>query len=58
MDDDDGWRLLQPGELLHVSADLMTSSSMPFDPPERPLRLADLDLTTTTSQHPGASPRH
>ena len=58
MDDDAGWRLLQPGELLHVSADLTTSSSVPFDPPRRPLRLSDLDLATTTSQHPEAAPRH
>ena len=52
MDDDPGWRLLQPGELVHVSADLTVSSGTPFDPPRHQLRLSDLDQVTTTSQHP------
>lgn len=53
--DDDGWRLLEPGELLHVSTDLTVSSSAPFDQPKHQLQLSDLDRATTTSQHPEAA---
>ncbi len=52
MDDDPGWRLLRPGELLRVEADLTCTSSTPFDPPQRQLQLSDLDPRTAHSQHP------
>jgi predicted glutamine amidotransferase len=53
MDPDPRWRLLQPGELLHVSADLSVETSHPF--PEKPRHLltrADLDPQAAASQHP------
>ena len=53
MDDDPAWRLLQPGELLHVRPDLSIASSTPFPPvPRRLLRTADLDPAAAASQHP------
>ncbi|HEU5269203.1 MAG TPA: hypothetical protein VFU36_04700, partial [Jatrophihabitans sp.] len=52
MDDDPGWRLLQPGELLHVGRDLTCRSRTPFDPPAHLLRLADLEPTAAASHHP------
>ena len=57
MDDDPGWRLLDPGELLHVSSTLQIESSAPF--PARPARLlnvSDLDPAAAASQHPEAAP--
>ncbi|HWF55224.1 MAG TPA: class II glutamine amidotransferase, partial [Solirubrobacteraceae bacterium] len=43
MDADPGWRLLAPGELLHVDASLNVSSSIVIEgPPAHPLSLADL----------------
>ena len=57
MDDDSGWRLLRPGELLHVRSDLTIDSSSPFPPaPRHLLRRADLDPATAASQHPQAAP--
>ncbi len=57
MDDDPGWRLLDPGELLHVRPDLTVESSAPFPPvPRHLLRLAELDPATAASQHPKATP--
>jgi predicted glutamine amidotransferase len=53
MDPDPGWRLLQPGELLHVKADLTVDASRPL--PESPRHLltrADLDPQAEASQHP------
>jgi glutamine amidotransferase len=53
MDDDRAWRLLAPGELLHVYSDLTVTSSTPFPPtPRHPLKLAELDSVTAASQHP------
>ncbi|HWG15640.1 MAG TPA: class II glutamine amidotransferase [Streptosporangiaceae bacterium] len=56
MDDDPGWRLLDPGELLHVGLkgpDLAIGRSTPFPaPPRQLLRLADLDPAAAASQHP------
>lgn len=50
---DPGWRLMEPGELLHVDARLSVSSSTPLPAvPCHPLTLADLDRVTATSQHP------
>jgi predicted glutamine amidotransferase len=57
MDDDSGWRLLGPGELLHVRPDLAIDSSHPFPPaPRHLLQRADLDPATAASQHPQAAP--
>jgi predicted glutamine amidotransferase len=52
MDDDAGWRALEPGELVHVSEDLGISSSQPFAPPAHQLRLRDLTVTAAASQQP------
>jgi predicted glutamine amidotransferase len=53
MDADPGWRLLEPGELLHVTSELLIETSGPFpEPPRRLLTLADLDPSTAASQHP------
>ena len=57
MDDDPGWRLLDPGELLHVSCTLEIKSSAPF--PARPahlLNVSDLDPAAAASQHPETAP--
>src|ERR1019366_4547374 len=57
MDDDSGWRLLGPGELLHVRSDLTIDSSHPSPPaPRHLLQRADLDPATAASQHPQAAP--
>jgi predicted glutamine amidotransferase len=57
MDDDPGWRLLGPGELLHVTSTLGISSSAPFAPePAHLLRVSELDAQTAASQHPEAAP--
>ena len=57
MDDDPGWRLLDPGELLHVGPALQISSSAPFPPePAHLLRVTDLDPEAAASQHPEAAP--
>lgn len=57
MDDDPGWRLLDPGELLHVRSSLEISSTAPFPAePAHLLRLADLDPAAAASQHPQAAP--
>lgn len=51
MDEDAGWRLLEPGELLHVPADLYCTSSTVIDrPPARRLTLHDLDRRAAASQ--------
>ncbi len=56
MDDDPGWRLLEPGELVHVDSALRVHASMPFPAePRHLLTLADLDPTTAASQHPEAA---
>ncbi len=57
MDADPGWRLLDPGELLHVSSALEISSSAPFTPePAHLLRISDLGPGAAASQHPEAAP--
>ena len=57
MDDDPGWRLLDPGELLHVSSTLEIGSSAPFPPePAHLLRISDLGPEAAASQHPEAAP--
>jgi len=57
MDNDPGWRLLDPGELLHVSSALTIESSTPFPAePAHRLRVSDLDPAAAASQHPEAAP--
>jgi glutamine amidotransferase len=57
MDDDPGWRLLDPGELLHVRSTLETESAAPFPPePTHLLQISDLDPAAAASQHPQAAP--
>ncbi|MCW3028895.1 MAG: class glutamine amidotransferase [Solirubrobacterales bacterium] len=56
MDDDPGWRLLSPGELLQVSPTLEVSSRHVLDgPPSRLLTLADLEPRARASQGGAAS---
>ncbi len=51
MDDDPGWRLLGPGELLHVGPDLTSRVTTAVDaPPVRRLTLAELDPRAAASQ--------
>ena len=51
MDADRGWRMLDAGELLHVSDTLGTSTSLILDhPPARPLTLEELGPTAKASQ--------
>ena len=53
LDDDPGWRLLAPGELVHVDASLAVTSQLPFaETPAHLLTLADLEPTVAASQHP------
>jgi predicted glutamine amidotransferase len=53
MDDDPAWRLLEPGELLHVGPDLRVDRSTPFPPePCHLLQLSDLGPAAAASQHP------
>ena len=57
MDDDPGWRLLDPGELLHVSSTLEIKSSAPFPAePAHLLSLSGLDPAAAASQHPETAP--
>jgi predicted glutamine amidotransferase len=57
MDDDPGWRPLDPGELLHVSSTLEMESSAPFPAePAHLLDVSDLDPAAAASQHPEAAP--
>ena len=51
MDDDPGWRALQPGELLHVDSELKSTIKQILDrPPAHQLTLADLDPRAAASQ--------
>jgi glutamine amidotransferase len=57
LDADPGWRLLHPGELVHVGPTLEVSSSLILDaPPAHRLTLVDLDERARASQHPGTPP--
>ncbi len=52
MDDDPRWRLLQPGELVHVNAGLQITSGVVLpDPPTHLLRRADLSAPVQQAQH-------
>jgi glutamine amidotransferase len=51
MDEDPGWRGLEPGEIVHVNADLEVSSRVVLEePPAHQLRLEDLDPRAAASQ--------
>ncbi|MFV1365336.1 class II glutamine amidotransferase [Mycolicibacterium elephantis] len=51
--DDGPWQLLNPGELVHVGADLKITRRMVLpDPPLHPLKRSDLDPATAVAQHP------
>ncbi|UQU67587.1 class II glutamine amidotransferase [Couchioplanes caeruleus] len=53
MDEDPGWRGLDPGELLHVAADQHITSTIALDrPPAHPLSLAELSAHAQASQKP------
>ena len=53
MDDDPGWRELQPGELLHVGPELHASITEAIErPPAHQLTLADLEPEAAASQAP------
>ena len=55
MDGESGWRLLDPGELLHVGPDLTVTSTHPLpQAPEHQLTLADMSPAAAASQSPGA----
>jgi predicted glutamine amidotransferase len=52
MDDDPRWRLLEPGELVHVDAGLEATSAVVLpDPPTHLLRRADLSAPVQQAQH-------
>lgn len=55
MDEDPGWRALEPGELLHVGPELELSSTIALpDPPAHMLDLSTLSEQGRKSQSPGA----
>jgi predicted glutamine amidotransferase len=57
MDEDPHWRLLAPGELLHVANGQHLTSQIAFQrPPAHLLTLADLHPQAAASQQPGADP--
>lgn len=50
--DDEDWRLIAPGELVHVDADLAIDTRLAFpDPPRHLLRPEDLSAQAAASQH-------
>ncbi|MEB3980412.1 class II glutamine amidotransferase [Mycobacterium sp. 663a-19] len=52
MDDDPGWRLLDPGELVHVDAALRVTGSVALpDPPRHLIRRQDLSGPVQDAQH-------
>ena len=55
MDEDPAWRALDPGQLLHVDAELGVSRTTALDhPPARPLSLSNLEPRAAASQAPEA----
>ena len=51
MDEDAGWRALQPGELLHIDPDLQVTITRALErPPRRQLTLSDLTGKAASSQ--------
>jgi len=56
MDEDDGWRPLESGELVRVDRDLAVTRTIAIDePPRRLVRLEDLDPRVAASQRHGAA---
>jgi predicted glutamine amidotransferase len=55
MDEDDGWRMLEPGELVHVDNLRTTSRLVVDEPPMHLLRLEDLLPQAAASQRDAAS---
>ncbi len=52
MDDDPRWRLLEPGELVHVDSALQITRDVVLpDPPRHQLRPADLNAAAQVAQH-------
>jgi predicted glutamine amidotransferase len=55
MDESPAWRKLEPGELLHVDADLNVHAQVVLEePPAKLLTLEDLDPRAAASQHPAS----
>jgi glutamine amidotransferase len=55
MDDDPRWRLLAPGELVHVDATLQITRTLALpDSPQHQLRRADLSSAVEAAQHTSA----
>ena len=55
MDEDPGWRLLEPGELVHVPRTLKVESTIALpDPPAHQLSLDDLEGRAAAAQAPAA----
>ncbi len=55
MDGESGWRLMDPGELVHVAPDLAITSTHPLtEPPRHQLTLADMSPAAAASQGPAA----
>jgi len=53
MDDDPRWRLIEPGELIHVDAGLQISRELVLpDPPRHQLNPEDLSAAAQAAQHP------
>jgi predicted glutamine amidotransferase len=56
MDEDPGWRLVEPGTLVHVDADLAITIRVVLpEPPKHQLSRADLSAKEAASQHPSAA---
>jgi predicted glutamine amidotransferase len=54
MDEDPGWRLLEPGEMVHVDGSLRVTTHQAVDgPPERRIRLEDLGERAIAAAQPG-----
>jgi predicted glutamine amidotransferase len=58
MDEDPGWRAIEPGELVHVGPTLRLESTIALDrPPAHQLTLGDLQPDAATAQAPPRSAR-
>ena len=57
LDDDPAWRLLDSGELVHLTADGQVRSERPFGPLARALSIEDLGLSAAASQAHAAQAR-
>lgn len=57
MDDSEGWRLMDDGELVHVDPDGRVTSESPFPALRKPLRIEDLGLSAAASQAHAAAVR-